>query len=1023
MKQSESRAIAGATKKKLACAIALEIVGAVLLALLIAWWQPLQSMSNFKSNFPAKLDLAASLVDEVGSNADAVTARYDSLYTAKADTIALYAQTKDGFSYSASDCQDLFDLISVDGLYVVDAQGAIVQKVGSVTGLDAEVAAAAKMVFAAPDAFEPYTTQVAGTSMRFYASKVDDAHAIVLAKQPTEIAKSVESLASVSDELNDVAVGSTGFVMAIDADGVVAHHGDSALIGQSRTDIGITDAQMQDGFTGDITMNGERYVCQTKQADQYTLIAAMPYSEFNEFTATYVCLGVVVYLIAASILLAFMYFMGTDRRRKSVAVEGSARYKKFGGFVRNADIGAKAIPLGVGCLIFVLVAMVYLCTLIELSGSMVSNTGHVETAIADLTAADKTSANIDSESTVFTEDKAKLSAYMLARLDKDQLTRDFMIELRDALNCSTVWFFDTDGSTIASDNSYWGYQLSDDPDSFSYQLKEILLGRKSMVVLDSEGTTSDWSVTRYVGYVVQDDNLQTIGMVEVGSDQSLQKKMQSSLSESSVLRLVQPGSNGFAFAVNQESGKFTYYPDADLVGELATDFGISNDNLMSGYSDFLTVNDQTYLCASGLYNGDYIYVATPSNAIVKLAMPTATVTVLFSLVWFIVLLLFTTLRTRKSADALEAEHAELDRVAADADAQVTDVTVDGRTKLTTTVVGRWSSKGIAWDNRTPGQKISAVCRALFSIIAIIFLILVIFADNLFDESSMFHYLLNGTWQPGLNLFALTRCVMTCLVVYAVVDIVRRLLTWFGASMTAKGETICRLLDNILKFAFWIWLIYYCMATLGADTTVLLTSAGILTLVVGLGANSLITDIIAGLFIVFEGEFQVGDIVSIGDFRGTVQEIGVRTTKIKSGDGNVKVFANRNVSGVVNMTKDLSSVTCKLMFSGDLSLERIEARLSEALPRLRADLPAIVDGPYYRGVAETGDNVTLQIVATCKENDRGQLERDLNRELRLFTEEILLGPDAKANSLEKIIAEKFSNEQAEASKDVQASEGE
>ena len=93
------------------------------------------------------------------------------------------------------------------------------------------------------------------------------------------------------------------------------------------------------------------------------------------------------------------------------------------------------------------------------------------------------------------------------------------------------------------------------------------------------------------------------------------------------------------------------------------------------------------------------------------------------------------------------------------------------------------------------------------------------------------------------------------------------------------------------------------------------------LVIGLGAQSLVADILAGMFIIFEGEFQVGDIVTVGDWRGTVVEIGIRTTKIQDGGQNIKIISNKDVCGVINMTRDYSYAWVDLGIEYGESLER------------------------------------------------------------------------------------------------------
>ena len=109
----------------------------------------------------------------------------------------------------------------------------------------------------------------------------------------------------------------------------------------------------------------------------------------------------------------------------------------------------------------------------------------------------------------------------------------------------------------------------------------------------------------------------------------------------------------------------------------------------------------------------------------------------------------------------------------------------------------------------------------------------------------------------------------------------------------KAKTISRLLENFIKWVVFIASIFLIMAAWGADSIALLTSAGVLTLIIGLGSQSLVADILAGIFIVFEGDFQVGDIIIVDGWRGEVLEIGIRTTKLIDAGGNIKIVNNSN----------------------------------------------------------------------------------------------------------------------------------
>jgi len=223
-----------------------------------------------------------------------------------------------------------------------------------------------------------------------------------------------------------------------------------------------------------------------------------------------------------------------------------------------------------------------------------------------------------------------------------------------------------------------------------------------------------------------------------------------------------------------------------------------------------------------------------------------------------------------------------------------------------------------------------------------------------------------------------------IVIVTVTKLVHIFVKSFCGTLGARVETTGDLIVSVLKYGGFIGGFFYCLYLFGFNSTSLIASAGILSLVVGLGAQSLISDIIAGIFIVFEGEFRVGDIVTIDGFRGQVLEIGLRTTKIVEASKNIKIFNNSSISGVINMTRQSSIAAIEVGIEYGESLERVDAILKKELPKMRKRLPAIIDGPEYVGVVSLSDSaVVLKIIAQCEEKDRIQLMRDLNREIFLL----------------------------------------
>ena len=233
---------------------------------------------------------------------------------------------------------------------------------------------------------------------------------------------------------------------------------------------------------------------------------------------------------------------------------------------------------------------------------------------------------------------------------------------------------------------------------------------------------------------------------------------------------------------------------------------------------------------------------------------------------------------------------------------------------------------------------------------------------------------------------LIQSIIYVIVIYAICKLIRIILQK-RMLKSNRSKTVLTLMDGLIKYACAIAIIIFVLQAFGVNSTAIFASVGILTLVIGLGCQSLIADVVAGLFIVFEDEYNVGEIITIGDFRGTVIEIGIRATKILDAAGNIKIINNSDISNVINMSRELSLAVVDCEFPYDVPIEIVEGLLKDNFDSFKEKIPAIIEGPFYKGVSGYGDsNVAVKIVAKCHEEDRYQVQRDLLRAYRkVFTE--------------------------------------
>ena len=204
------------------------------------------------------------------------------------------------------------------------------------------------------------------------------------------------------------------------------------------------------------------------------------------------------------------------------------------------------------------------------------------------------------------------------------------------------------------------------------------------------------------------------------------------------------------------------------------------------------------------------------------------------------------------------------------------------------------------------------------------------------------------------------------IIYSVSKILRLI---FKAKMkeSDRTKTIFTLLDGFIKYGCAIAIILLILKACGVDTTALVASVGVLTLIVGLGAQSLIADIIAGIFIIFENEYNVGEIISIDGFRGTVTEIGIRSTKVLDAAGNIKIINNSNIGDIVNLSREISLAIVDLDFPYDVPVDLVENLLNKNFDKMKEEIKGIIEGPYYKGICDYKDsNVTLKNIETNRE---------------------------------------------------------
>lgn len=198
----------------------------------------------------------------------------------------------------------------------------------------------------------------------------------------------------------------------------------------------------------------------------------------------------------------------------------------------------------------------------------------------------------------------------------------------------------------------------------------------------------------------------------------------------------------------------------------------------------------------------------------------------------------------------------------------------------------------------------------------------------------------------------------------------------------REATLLKLLENVLTYVIYFISLMTILSTLEIDVKGLIAGAGIVGLAVGFGAQNLVRDIITGFFIIFEDQFSVGDYVKIGSAEGTVEEIGLRTTKIKSWTGELHIFPNGNVAEVTNFSVHNSVAVVDVNIAYEENIDKAERVLQELLLTLPQKYEELVNPPELLGIQTLGaPDVMMRIVAETTPMNHWYIARVLRKEVK------------------------------------------
>ena len=201
----------------------------------------------------------------------------------------------------------------------------------------------------------------------------------------------------------------------------------------------------------------------------------------------------------------------------------------------------------------------------------------------------------------------------------------------------------------------------------------------------------------------------------------------------------------------------------------------------------------------------------------------------------------------------------------------------------------------------------------------------------------------------------------------------------------RKDTVIGLINNIIKYIIAIIVIINILNVYKVNTSNILASLGIASVVIGLAFQDIIKDFLAGIFIVFDNAYAVGDWITVDGFKGEVISMGLKTTKIKAYTGEIMIISNSTLNKVINYNLSNPKLFLTIPFSYEEKIEKVEKVLENILEEIKQEKEVL--SASLLGVNDFKDsNIDYAIEVSCEPNTQFKIKRLLLRKIKISFDE-------------------------------------
>lgn len=216
--------------------------------------------------------------------------------------------------------------------------------------------------------------------------------------------------------------------------------------------------------------------------------------------------------------------------------------------------------------------------------------------------------------------------------------------------------------------------------------------------------------------------------------------------------------------------------------------------------------------------------------------------------------------------------------------------------------------------------------------------------------------------------------------WIVYQIIKKIITKRTQKLKKKRQiTMQKLIQNIAKYTIFILVAAGVLSILGINITSIVAGLGVASVILSLALKDMMQDVLSGMSIIMEDQFDIGDLVEINGFTGTVVDLGLKSTKIKSYENVVKIISNRTITEVINYSKTNPNLVIDIPMAYEVDSKLTDKVIKNIIKRIEKEVTTLVGPIDFWGLNEFADSsIKYRLLVPVKMDEQFSAERQINK---------------------------------------------